>query len=234
MEPIGINPDVDLSLASPDDEHLANAVSALEPPTQNLVRVLSDIANRLLCGDGNRQNRRGVRVLFLDRRLRNRARKQRQDPVDAIADFLSGDVGVLFEPERDDDLRDAFSGVRAELVDAADGVDRFLNLVGDLALHLLRSGTGQTRRDRHGREVHLRQSVHTELTERECADDRQREDEDRGKDRTTNADLSEPLHESTYLCVVTRAPSESFSTLLVATFSPALRPVAISTRSSTG
>src|SRR4026209_670420 len=85
-----------------------------------------------------------------------------------------------------------------------------------------------------GRKALRRQSVYTELTQGEYADDGQREDQDRGKARTTNADLSEPLHESTYLCVVTRDPSESFSTLLVATFSPALRPVAISTRSSTG
>ena len=234
-QPIGIDPDVDLSLASADDEHLADAVGALEPAPQHLVRVLGDVADRLLRGDGDRQNRRGVGILLLDRRLRDRARQQRQDAVDAIAHFLRGDVGVLLEPERDDDLRDAFGGVRAELVDAADGVDGFLDLVGDLALDLLRRGAGQTRRDGHGREVHLRQAIDAELAEGERADDDQREDQDRGKDRTTDAELSEPLHESTYsLRSDARRRRTSFSTLLVATFSPALRPVVISTRSPTG
>jgi hypothetical protein len=124
------------------------------------------------------------RVLLLDRRLRNRPRKQRQDPVDAIADFLRGDIGVLFEPERDDDLRDAFSGIRTELVDAADRVDRFLDLVGDLALHLLGRRARQTRGHGDGWKVHLRQSIDAELAEREHADDDQREDQDGRKDRT--------------------------------------------------
>ena len=234
VQAIGIDPDVDLSLASAEDEHLADAVSALEPPPEHLVRVLGDVADRLPRGDGDRQDRRGVGILLLDRRLRDRPRQERQDPVDAIADFLRGHVGVLLQKERDDDLRDAFGRIRAELIDAADGVDGFLDFVGDLALDLLGRRARQTRRDGDGREVHLRQPIDAELAERECADDGQREDEDRGKNRTANAELSEPLHDSTYFRTVDgRAPSTSCSTLLVATFSPALRPVLISTRSST-
>ena len=137
-----------------------------------------------------------VGILLLDRRLRDRARQKRQDAVDAVAHFLRGDVSVLLEAEGHDDLRDALGGVRVELIDAADRVDRFLDLVGDLALHLLGRRAGQTRGHGDGRKVHLRQSIDAELAEGKDADDDQREDQNRGKDRTTNTEFSKPLHDA--------------------------------------
>jgi hypothetical protein len=98
--------------------------------------------------------------------------------------------------ERDDDLRDAFSGIRIELIDAADRVDRFLDLVGDLALDLLRRGAGQTRGHGHGREIHLRQAIDAELAEGKGADDNQREDQNRCEDRPTDTEFSKPLHDA--------------------------------------
>ena len=195
-QPIGIDPDVDLPLASAEHEHLADAVGALEPAAQDLVGVFGDVADRLLRRHRDRENRRRIGILLLDRRLRDRARQQRQDAIDAVAHFLRRDVGVLLEPERDDDLRDAFGGIRAELIDAADRVDRFLDLVGDLALDLLRRRAGQTRGHGHRREIHLRQPIDAELAEGEGADDDQREDQDRGEDRTTDAEFSKPLHDA--------------------------------------
>ena len=93
--------------------------------------MLGDVADRLLRCHRDGENRRGIGILFLDRRLQDGARQLREDAVDTVAHFLRGDVGVLLEVERDDDLRDAFSGIRIELIDAADRVDRFLDLVGD-------------------------------------------------------------------------------------------------------
>ena len=191
---VGVHPDVDLPLAAADHQHLADAVGALEPAAQHLVGVLGDVADRLVGAHRHREDRLRVRVLLLDGRLRDGARQQRQDAVDAVAHLLRGHVGVLLEPERDDDLRDALGGVRAELVDAADGVDGFLDLVGDLALHLLGRGAGQARGHGDRREVHRRQAIDPELAEGERADDDQREDEDRREDRTADAELSEPLH----------------------------------------
>src|SRR6185369_66913 len=188
----------DLALAPTEHEYLSDAVGALEASPQHLVRVLRDVTDWLLRCDGDRQNRCRIWVLLLDRRLRDRARQQWQDAVDAIANFLRGDVGVLFEPELDDDLRDAFRRIRAELIDAADGVDGLFDLVGDFALDLFRRRARQSRRDCDGREVHLRQSIDSQLAERERANNSQREDENGRKNRTTNAELSEPLHESTY------------------------------------
>ena len=62
------------------------------------------------------------------------ARQERQHAVDAVAHFLRRHVAVLFEQERDDDLRHAFGRVRPQFVDAADRVDGLFDLVGDLGL----------------------------------------------------------------------------------------------------
>ena len=98
-QPLGIQPHVDLALAAAEHQHLADAVGALEPPPQHLVGVLGDVADRLVGGHGDGEDRLRVGVLLLDRRLRDRARQQRQDAVDAVAHFLRGDVGVLLELE---------------------------------------------------------------------------------------------------------------------------------------
>jgi hypothetical protein len=75
-----------------------------------------------------------------------------------------------------------FRGRRAELVDAADRVDRFFDLVGDLRLDFLRRRAGQARLHDDRREVDLREPIEAEPRERECADDRQRQDQDAGED----------------------------------------------------
>ena len=103
-------------------------------------------------------HRRGVGIELLDRRLLDVLRQQRQHAVDAVAHFLRRDVAVLLEQERDDDRRDAFRRGRAQLVDAADGVDGFLDLVGDLGFDFLGRRAGQPRRHHDGGEVDLRET----------------------------------------------------------------------------
>ena len=132
----------------------------------------------------------------------------------------------------DDDLRHTFGGGRGQGVDAADRVDGFLDLVGDLAFDLLRRRAGQTRRDEDRRDIDVRELVDAELGEGEDADDGQRENQDRCEDRAANAESGEPLH-ADYCPLVMRMPSASCATLLVATASPALTPLVISIRSST-
>ena len=80
----------------------------------------------LLGAERQAEHRRRVGIEAIDARLLDRPRQQRQHAVDLVADFLRGDVDVLVEQERDHDLRDAFRRDRAQLVDAADGVDALL------------------------------------------------------------------------------------------------------------
>ena len=102
-----IEPEVELSAAPADHHDLADAVGTLETAAQHLVGKLGDVAHRLVGRDRDGDDRRGREVELLHRRLQHRARQQRQHAVDAIAHLLGGDVGVLFEREGDDHLRDA-------------------------------------------------------------------------------------------------------------------------------
>ncbi len=177
--------------------------------------------------DRHRDHGRRGEVELLHRGLQHRARQLRHDAVDAVADFLRGDVGVLLELERHHDLRNALGRGRAEGVDRADRVDRLFDLVGDLGFDLLGRGAGQARRDRDGRDVDVGKAIDAEPAEREQADDGQRQHEHPGEDRAPDAEGGKPLHDG-YL-TATRTPSTSCSTPLVATRSPVFTPVAIST-----
>ena len=189
-----VEPHVDLALAAADHHHLADAVGALEPPAQHLVGELGDVAHRLGGGHRHGDHRRGGRVELLDRRLEGGARQLRQDAVDAITHFLGRGVAVLVEDERHHHLRDPLRRDRTQRVDGADGVDRFLDLVGDLGLDLLGRGPGQAGGHDDGRDVDVREAVDAEPEEGEQADDRQRQHQHPGEDRAPDTQRSEPLH----------------------------------------
>ena len=71
-QPIGVEPDVDLPLAAAEDEHLADAVDALELAAQDLVGVLGDLADRLVGAERDAQHRRRVGIELVDARLLDR------------------------------------------------------------------------------------------------------------------------------------------------------------------
>jgi hypothetical protein len=186
-QPIRIEPDVDLPLAAAEDEHLADAVHAFELAAQRLVGVFGDVAHRLVRAQRQAEHRRRVRIHLVDARLLDGPRQPRQNAVHLVAHFLRGDVGVLLEHERDDHLRDAFRRDGAQIVDAADRVDRFLDLVGDLGFDLLGRGARLDRGDENRRKVDLRKAIDAKARERERTDHRQREDEDGREDRPFDA-----------------------------------------------
>jgi hypothetical protein len=151
---------VDLPLAPADELHLPDAVDRLEGAPQALVGELRRLADRVaLRLQREVENRRRVGVELLDARLIDVLRQVGQDRVDLVAHVLRGDVDVLFEHERDDDLRDAFRRDRPELVDAADRVDRPFDLVGQLGLDLLGSRAVLRRRHDDRRKIDLRESI---------------------------------------------------------------------------
>ena len=185
---VGVHQHVDLTRTSADDHDLPDAADALELPAERLVRVFRDVAKRLVGGNRQCEDRRAVRIEFLDRRLVDRPREEWKHAIHAVAHFLSRDVGILLQQERDDDLRDAFRRVRSELVDAADRVDRLFDLVGDFRFDLFGRGARQSGRHDDGREVNFGKAIETQPHEGEGADDCEGEDDHRRKDRTAYGD----------------------------------------------
>ena len=131
--------------------------------------------------------------------------------------------------EGDEHLRHAFGRDRAQLVDAADGVDRLLDLVGDLGLDLLRAR-------RPGRRVMTTTTGKSTLGNRSTpswkyprADDADDEDEHRRENGPLDADLREPLHGSVLPVIErpaysTRDPSLISLDAVSTTCSPGLTP----------
>ena len=191
----GVEPQVDLAAAAADHHDLPDAVGAFEPPSQDLVGELGDVADRLVGGHRDGDHRRRLEVELLHRRLQHGSRQQRQHAIDAIANFLRGGVGVLLELERDDHLRDAFGRRRGQRVDAADGVDGLLDLVRHLGLDLLRRRAGQPRRHRDRRDVNVGKAIDAKAAEGKQANDRQRQDQHPGEHWTPHAERCKPLHD---------------------------------------
>ena len=140
------------------------------------------------------EHRRGVGIEPLHARRVRRLRQIVEDAVHAIPHFLRADRAVFLQQKRDDDLRDAFAGGRVQLVNAADGVDRFLDLVRDLRLDFLRRSARHRGRDDHGGKVDLREKIHRQPRVTEHADDDEDEHEHRGEHGAFDGNCGEPLH----------------------------------------
>ena len=160
LEADGVEPDIDLPLLPAEQSHLPDTGHAFQTTTQDLVGILSDVARRLVCDERDAEDGRSIGVELLDDGRVHVIRQRGDDAVHAVAHFLCGDIDVLFQKEDHEDLRDAVAGDRAELVDAADGVHRFFDAVGDLRFDLLRCGADESRGDGHRGEVHFRKAVH--------------------------------------------------------------------------
>ena len=184
---VGIETDLDLAIGAADQLHLPDAADALEPLFDLLVGNLREIAQRQVAAHRDLQDRLRAGVELLNHRRLGRFGERCRHERHAIAYFLGGDVAVLFEQEGDDDLRHAFDGARAELVDAADRVDRAFDLLRDLAFDLFGRRARIRDGDRHRRQVDVREQVDAQPHERVQADHGQRQDEHRRKDRPANA-----------------------------------------------
>ena len=101
---LGVEPHVQLALTSSNHQHLTDALGALELPPQHLVRVLGDVAQRLVGGQCDGEHRKGVGIPLLDGRLGDCSREQRKDAVDLVSHLLSGDIRIFLKVEGDDDL----------------------------------------------------------------------------------------------------------------------------------
>jgi hypothetical protein len=85
--------------------------------------------------------------------------------------------------------------LKVTIVDPLDGVDHFLDPLGELAFHLFRGGAGELGPDRDGGQVDRGEPVDAEAEVAGPADDHQRQDEHRREDRAADADFGELLQE---------------------------------------
>src|SRR5439155_11736385 len=201
-QPLGVDPDINRAIETAHDIDCANATGALELYFDDLVGVLSQLANRTLTGKCDRQYRRAVVIELYNDGWFRVGRQIAHDRADAIANVLRGRVDVAIQIEGGDDDRVALHRNRAQVVDAVDGVDDFLDALRDQRLHLFRRRPGQIRAHRDGGKIYRRKAIDAQLEIARRPDYDQRQNDHRGKDRAADTDFSELLHCSVFLCVL--------------------------------
>ena len=194
-QPVRLDPHVDRALQSADDLHLAHARRPLEADLHHLVRQLGQLAEGPVAGQGHRQDRLLVVVELRNLGRRRVLRQVLEDGGDAIPHVLGRRVDVPVEVEGDDHDGGARPRDRPQLVDPLDGVDHFLDALGDPGFHLFRGGPGELGADRDGGKVHRGEPVDAETEVAGAAHDDQREDEHRREDGAADADFGELLQE---------------------------------------
>ncbi len=185
---------VDLPFLPADDQHLAHARERFQLPPQHLVAILRQVAGRRGRGDGNGHHGHRVGIELLHGRLLDVLGQVREDAIHLVADFLGGDVGVLLQDEGDEDLGNAFRRNRAELVDAAGGVDGLFDLVGDLGFHLFGGRARQARGHGDDGEIDLGKAVQPKVHVAHHAEHEEDQGQHRGEDGPANAERGEEIH----------------------------------------
>src|SRR5579871_1704069 len=181
--------DIDLALLAAQHGDLPHALDALQAAAQHLVGVLGGIADAPRRGEGEFQDRHGVRIYLVYHWGLDVEGQIGQNTVDLVADLLDGDIDVLLQLERNDDLRDAIVGVGVQLVDAADGIDRLLDLVHDIGLDLLRRRSVLTHHNGNDGEIHLGEAIHSQPEVAEGPDNDQSQNQNGRKDGPPHTDI---------------------------------------------
>src|SRR5262249_1729249 len=141
----------------------ANVFHRLKNLLDLFVRDLRDLFVRTRAVDVELENRRGVGVLLLNPRRPRVARELGDNGSHLVATALRGCLDVAFEGERDVHVRLPLVGVRAQLVNTADGVDRFFNAFRDLSFDFFGARTRKLDLDVDNRLVGLRHQVEAEV-----------------------------------------------------------------------
>ena len=232
---LDVDDDVNLAGTTSTEIDLADAVDGLDGAADLLVGQLRQRSQAHRRGrHDERKDGVGVGIDLGDHRRQQLRRRALDGPGHFFADVVRGIVEVPLEHEADGDPRLAFGDARLDLVDTRHAADRFLHRLDDRARDLVGAGTGELQLHAHGRRVGFREEIHAEIAEREQPEHDQRQHEHRRGHGPADAEFREhssDLSESCYRVTVTRAPSDSVSTSVIATGSPSFTPLAISTRS---
>ena len=192
-EPVGIHQQLDFTLPFAVVSDRADISDRLEVLLHPFFGDLGDFLGRARAVNGKPEDRLRVRIHLRDLQRPRVARKLVDDLRQLVAHVLGGRLDVALEGERDRDPRVPLVRRCAQLVDAADRVDRLLDTLRNRGLDFLGARTGEIRLDRHDRRVGFRHQVETERLVRHGAQhDERRRHHDR-EDRPPHADFGQ-LH----------------------------------------
>ncbi len=191
---VGIDPDFHLTQTSAHNFNVADPVDRFDQALDPLVGDVGHLAQAARRRYRYAQDRRRISVELLHNWDFGRLRQLVNDQVNFVAHFRSGHVGILLEHEINEHLRNAFDGSRPQFIDAADGVNRAFDLVGDFGFYFLRRSARIDDRNRDRRQIDLRKQIDAERSKGKQAHHGNAQNEHGREDRTTNTDFSKFLH----------------------------------------
>jgi len=177
----GVDPDADLAFPAACEADAADAADSLDARLHALVGEFADRTNRLRACEQYRQDRLRVRVDALDDGHLDVSRQVAHHRRDIVADFLRLQLHFVIEFELDVDDRQRIGRAASQTADAFDGVDRFLENLGDGAFDGFGRGTLEDRGNDDHRKFDTRPQVDSESRNRhesqhsQCADEHHRE-----------------------------------------------------------
>ena len=179
---------MDLAISIADERDGADILDGLENLLDLFVDDRRELFRRARARDDECQHRRGVRIGLGDDRRQRILREVARGGADFVAHVLRGALDIALEHERDIQVGAARIRARPQLVDAVDGVDGFLERLGELCLDFLGAGAGELNVHVDHRHVGLRHQVEAELPVREPPDDDDRRRDHDGEHRALDAD----------------------------------------------
>src|SRR5262245_14616204 len=217
-----IQPQIDFPSAPANDVDRANSSHRFETLFDLLVGDFRQLLERTGAVNRDRKYWSGVEVETLDNGWVGVAWQRADYSCDLVPNLLGCDVCILVQHKLHDNERNPFERRRAELVDAADRVDHFLDGFRNLGLEFFGACPRQSRLHGDGGKVDFGKLVDSELRIREGSQNDKSRNEHRGKDGPLDADFGE-LH-----LTATSRPCCNADRLDLAITSPSLRPSTIS------
>ena len=174
----------------------------------------------------------GIRVLLGDNGFLNVVWQFVPNATDTVTDILSSDIHIAVQIEFHGNTADLFTGFATENFNAGDIVDFLLHRFSDIRFHELRVGSWIDRNDGDNGGIDVGQFSDRETGKGHDANQGKGQIEHRGGHRAPNTELGKIHLEGEVgvgLSVMIFRPGESRRLPDRATWSPALRPLRIST-----
>ena len=186
---IGVDVDVDRSSLTAHQGHRPDTLDSFEILFDRLASNLGDFAKVATTRNGDRRDRGGVDVKFVDERRISADRQSTENRGDLVAHLLGGNVSVFVEVKIDDDLREAFFSRRTQFVDAGNRIDDLFHFFRDRGFHLLNAGPFEGHRDHDHGQVDVGKKVDAQLRISSHSQHDRRSDQHECEDRPPNTDF---------------------------------------------
>ena len=188
---LALEPDAQVRVGEAHQRDLARPGQGLEAVHETVPDVGGQLAVRPGARDAHEHDRMVLGVDLLDDRSVHLLGQVALGLGDLGLHLLHGDVDVLLEVELRGDVGRAETGRGADLADALDRHQGFLDRVDDLVLHDLGRGPlpGQAHVDH--RRIHVGILRHAEPEERQASEQQEAEHDHPGKDRLLDGDVRE-------------------------------------------